>query len=477
MIMHATSFQWEYYSLKVFVERMIFMKHKFIIPLLLLALVITTGWGYSQYQSRKQWEINAENQYQRAFQELTGHINNMETAMSKALVAGSFPQSIRLLTDTWKESNSSQENLGQLPLTSMELNRTKMLLAKTSAFCFNSAQNQLINGARMNQQEWTTLKSFRDQTQIILQHLMALRDQFYTTRARWLEVDRLGPISATGLASSDFNNNNVTKAFLMLEDGLRRVPDIQFTGNNLGIVPKPTGLTGKNISPQKALVIVRRFLGPEFKNAAIKFERLIYGGFTSYMLTVTNPGGKTPELQLSISLKGGHVAWMLGNRNVPRAKLNLAQTGQIAKSFLDRNGYPPMESVSAERFDNIATITLAASSHQVIYYPELIKVQVAQDNGEILGMDAIAYLTFYDPGEQVYPKPRLGESEIRRLLNPHLKPTRIRLTQVLDEMYNKIFCYEVTGTLDDDHYLVYYNANTGKEEKLRRVDLNGNEIK
>lgn len=453
------------------------MKNKLIIPLLLLALVITAGWGYSQYQARKQWEINAENQYQRAFLELTGHINNMESTMSKALVAGSFPQSIRLLTDTWKESNSSQENLGQLPLTSMELNRTKMLLAKTGTFCFNSAQNQLIKGNRINHQEWNTLKSLRDQTQIILRHLMALRDQFYTTGARWLEVDRLGPMSATGLASSGFNNNNVTKAFLMLEDGLRRVPDIQFAGNNLGFVPKPTGLTGKNISSQEAFAIARRFLGPDLKDATIKYDRLIYGGFTSFMLTVTNPGGKTHQLQLSISLKGGHLAWMLGNRNVPSAKLNLKQTGQIAKSFLDRNGYPAMEPVSEEQFDNIATITLAACRHQIIYYPELIKVQVAQDNGEILGVDAIAYLTFYDPREPADPKPRFREAEIRRLLNPHLKPARIRLAQVLDEMDNKVFCYEVTGTLDDDHYLVYYNANTGKEEKLRRVDRNGNEIR
>ena len=172
------------------------MKNKFIIPLLLLVLVITGGWGYSQYQARRQWEINAENQYQRAFEELTGHVTNMETSMSKTLVAGSFPQSIRLLTDTWRESNSSQEDLGQLPLTSMDLNRTKMLLAKTSAFCFNSAQNKLLKGARVDNQEWNTLKSLRDQTQIILRHLTALRQQFYTSRAQWLEVDRLGPLGA-----------------------------------------------------------------------------------------------------------------------------------------------------------------------------------------------------------------------------------------------------------------------------------------
>ncbi len=451
------------------------MKYKLIIPFLLLALVITAGWGYSQYQARRQWEINTENQYQRAFEEFASHVGNMETAMSKTLVAGSFPQSNRLLTDIWRESNSSQTSLGQLPLTSMELSRIKMLLAKTSTFSFNSAQNQLINGKRLDNKEWNMLKRLRDQTQIMQRHLKALREQFYTKRARWLEVDRLGPVGATGLANSDLNNNKVTKAFLMLEDGLRRVPDVQFEGNNLGFVPKPTGLTGKNISLREALAIAQRFLGPDDRGAAIKYDRLIYGGFPSYMITASDRQ-RNRTVYLSISVKGGHVAWMLGNRNVGGARINMAEAERKAKSFLDQNHYPAMEPVSRERFANIATISFAPIRNKVIHYPELVKVQVAQDNGEILGMDAIAFLTFYDPRKASYRKPRLNESDTRRLLNPHLQPVKIRQAQVLDEMYNKVLCYEVEGTLDNNRYLIYYNASTGKEEKLRRVDRNGNEI-
>ena len=124
---------------------------------------------------------------------------------------------------------------------------------------------------------------------------------------------------------------------------------------------------------------------------------------------------------------------------------------------------------------NVVTIHIDGKKIQVWAGANLL--QVAQDNGEIIGMDAIAYLTFYNPREPAYLKPQLGETDIRRLLNPHLKPERVRLAQVLDEMYNKVLCYEVTGTLNDERYLVYYNANTGKEEKIRRVDPNGNEIR
>jgi spore germination protein len=132
--------------------------------------------------------------------------------------------------------------------------------------------------------------------------------------------------------------------------------------------------------------------------------------------------------------------------------------------------------VAGESFDNVATLTCAREQNKVLYYPELIKVQVAQDNGEVMGCDFVPFLSFNEPENHIVPKPKYSTERVRRLLNPHLKPIRIRLAQVLDEMYNKILCYEVEGTQGNDRFLIYYNAATGKEEKLRRVDRYGNDV-
>jgi hypothetical protein len=451
------------------------MRNKFVIPFLTLALVAVCGWGYSQYQAKRQYEINAENQYQRAFEDLTNHVGNMETAMSKALVAGSFPQSIRLLTGAWREANSCQNELGQLPLTSMELSRFKMLFAESSTFCFNSAQNKLLKGTNIDGQEWNTLRSLRDQTQLVSRHLNNLRSQFYNNRARWLQVDRLGTIGASGLAAS-LNTNKVTKSFLMLEDGLKRVPDVQFQGNNLNFVSKPTGLTGENISARDAVAIARRFVAPEIKNARVKYEGLIKGGFPSYMCSCTDPARPGNVRHLSISVKGGHVLWMLGNRDIGGSRLNLQQVEGKAVEFLRRSWRGDMQDVARERFGNICSVTCIPVRNGVLRYPEMVKVQVAQDNGEILGVDAVPYYTFYNPSEAATLKPRYSENRIRQLLNPHVKMEAIRLAQVLDEMYNKVLCYEVACQEGANRFYIYYNANTGQEEKIRRVDPYGNEI-
>ncbi|HOJ78722.1 MAG TPA: germination protein YpeB [Bacillota bacterium] len=456
------------------------MKNKFVIPILFIAFMAVAGWGYTQHQARKQWEINAENQYQRAFEELTAHVNNMEVELSKSLVTASFPQTIKLLTNIWRESNASQENLGQLPLNSVDLSRTKMFLAQAGAFSLNTAQEKLINGSQLTEAEWKILKEFHNQSRLAARHLRNLQQRFYTERTRWLEVDRLGMIAATTAnTATRVNNNKITKAFLMLEDGMKRVPDIEFEGSDLDFVPKPTGLTGPKITAQQAVERARNFIDPKFRNAEIRYERMINGGFPSYMILVTNR--KTPyrDLRLSVSVKGGHVAWMLGNREVRKSKLNLNQAKKRALEFSYRNGYRSLQAVSIEEYQNTATITLVPVRNEVLYYPELIKIQVALDNGDILGFEAINYLTFYEPDSGAFPKKpiaKISRERLSKIVSPHLKVRRIQLAQVLDQMYNKVLCYEVDGTQGNDRFLIYYNANTGREEKIRRVDKYGNEL-
>ncbi len=452
------------------------MKNRFWIPLFLLIAVIAVGWGILQYQGRRQWEINAENQYQRAFQELTGHVNNMETSLSKSVVAASFPQTVQLLTGIWREANAAQENLGQLPLTSVELSSTKMFLANVSAFSLATAQNRLVKGVALNETEWKTLKKFQAQARMMAQKMNALRNDFSTTPEKWLKVDEMTALSATGMANRQINTNKVTKAFIMLEDGLRRAPDIQFEGNNLNFVPKATGVTGTKIIKQEAVKRARNFLAPQTQDVSFVYERVIGGNLPSYMIRANQKQNQALNWQFSISQKGGHVMWMLNNRQVKKSTLNLSQTQKVANDFLKRNGYLGMRCVARESYENAATLSFCPMRYNVLRYPELLKVQVARDNGEIIGFDATAFLTFYNPKEPKQVNPNISEARVRQLINPHLAVNRIQKAQVLDEMYNKVLCYEVDGVQGGNRYLIYYNANNGREEKIRQIDSNGNEV-
>ncbi len=453
----------------------VLVNKKLVVSLFVIGLGIALVWGITQYQARQQWEINAENQYQRAFADLATHMDHMEAGLTKLLVSGSFLNSIRMMSDIWREANLAQTSLGQLPLTSLDLSRTKMLIAKVNSYCFKTIQNRLLKGQKLNEGEWKNFKKFQAQVRVAANHLMDSQKKFLSSQTKWLDVDRIGAMANTGLATADLQNNEVAKSFIMLEDGLKRIPDVNVAGDPLNYVPKPTGLIGKKINIQTAKKIARQFLDVSTKNKEVKYERKINGGFPSYMLLITDKMNSKNDQRLSISRKGGHVVWILGNRLVRESKLSLEKAKTKAMALLKQNGYPQMKLVATEKAYNITTFTFVPIRKNICYYTEMIKVQVAMDNGQIWGFDASSYLTFFN-NKATPSKPKLSREQIRKNINDHFKVKRIRLAEVIDEMYNKVLCYEVEGTMEKDRFLIYYNANNGREEKIRQIDRYGNEV-
>jgi germination protein YpeB len=97
-------------------------------------------------------------------------------------------------------------------------------------------------------------------------------------------------------------------------------------------------------------------------------------------------------------------------------------------------------------------------------YPDLIKVKVALDNGQILGFESKGYLNFHTKRD--IPKPKLTQKEARAIVNKKLKVISSGLAIIPTEFKTEIFTYEFKGKLGDNDFLVYINAQTGKEENI-----------
>ena len=120
---------------------------------------------------------------------------------------------------------------------------------------------------------------------------------------------------------------------------------------------------------------------------------------------------------------------------------------------------------------HIAEITFVPVENDVFYYPDTVKVQVARDNGQILAYDAsgsIFHHTRPAPGSEGLTLP-----QIKKIISPRLKVGRTRKAVIVDELFQEVLCYEVEGTIEDDRFLVYINAETGQEEKFKRITNTG----
>lgn len=110
------------------------------------------------------------------------------------------------------------------------------------------------------------------------------------------------------------------------------------------------------------------------------------------------------------------------------------------------------------------TVNYAYTQDDVTIYPDLIKVKIALDNGEILGMETTGYLNNHTIRKIETPK--ISKSEAKATLNKKLEITSEGLAIIPTEWKTEIFCYEFKGKIDDTDFLVYVNAKTGKEENI-----------
>ena len=114
--------------------------------------------------------------------------------------------------------------------------------------------------------------------------------------------------------------------------------------------------------------------------------------------------------------------------------------------------------------EGIVTINYAATQNDVILYPDLIKVKVALDNGEILGVETTGYLNNHTI--RTLTEPKITVDEAKSSLNQNLQIESEGLAMIPTEWKTEILCYEFKGKVDDREFLVYINVENGREEDI-----------
>ena len=165
-----------------------------------------------------------------------------------------------------------------------------------------------------------------------------------------------------------------------------------------------------------------------------------------------------------ISKKGGHIIESSLDREVVEEKISQTEANEIGKAYLADKGFESMKETYFIKQGNIVTINYAYNDNGVIVYPDLIKVRVALDNGEILGIETTGYLNSHYNRE--YIKPQIDIQEAKSKLNENLEIKSENMAIIPTEWKTEILCYEFKGSVEGKDFLVYINCQTGKEEDI-----------
>ncbi|MDA8235217.1 MAG: germination protein YpeB [Clostridia bacterium] len=426
-----------------------------------LLLILTGYWGYTQNESRKNLQTNLGNRYQMAFLDLSTHVEKLQVLLAKGLVSSSPEQDLVIFSDIRNEATSAQGDLGQLPLANPALTRTNQYLSQVGDFAY-TLNKQRARGKAPTDEDWDKLAQLQEQAGALNQELKKMEVTVADGAFNWGEFRREAneELAVKGRKRGQIN-------LVKLERNMEQFPVLIYDGpfsDHLERV-KPRGIKGKVVSREKARNIALQFVDKGEEKWQAVYRGKVNGKIPAHRIEVKPTGAA--GVFADISIQGGKIIWFLNPRTVDKENLTMEQARQKAANFLTSRGYGKMAPTYSVKQQNIAYFSFAYLQDNVLVYPDLIKVRVALDNGQILGIEAMGYLMSHAPRK--IPEAKVSREQARTMIHPRLDVQAARMVIIPTETLKEIFCYEFKVMLNGQQFLIYINALTGQQEKILEV--------
>lgn len=424
-----------------------------IIALLIMAIIL--------YNQKNKYVIATENAYNLAFYELIDYINDVENYLAKSMITSSAEHGAETLIHVWRQANLAQVYLSQLPISTNELANTSKFLNQVSDYSHSLAR-KTIKGEDLTQEELDNLKTMHEYSVDLNNTLEQLSEEMNSGKISWQELTKDVDITfaqqVDNLSATSFSN---------IDENFGEYEGLIYDGAYSEHIEssEKKGIIGDEITEEEAKKKAVSFIGQD-KVKGIKSNGLIQNGnivVYDFTIEVKNEDKNNP-LTISISKKGGHIVLANYNRKINEEKIQVEEANQIGKDFLTNFGITNMEPTYYLKQGGMVTINYAYKQDNVTIYPDLIKLKIALDNGQVVGMETSGYLNNH--AERTIEKPIISVEEARKALNSRLDITSEGLAIIPTEWKTEIFCYEFKGKVDDTDFLVYINAQTGEEENI-----------
>lgn len=434
------------------------LKKGHMLSVICVLLIIVAILGFILYRKQREYRQASENSYNMAFYELVDYVQNVETYLAKSLISSTSEHGAETLTSLWREANLAQAYLSRLPIESQELENTEKFLNQVSDYSYSLSRKNIYK-EDLNQEDLKNLKELHSYSVELENTLNQLSDDLNNGRFAWGELTKKGT-----MAFAQQVDNISKESFSNLEENFHEYSGLIYDGafSEHLTSNEAKGLTGEDIEEEQAKEIAKEFIG---KNDVKEINNL---GFSenatipTYDFSINNQNNET--INVSVSKKGGHIVYMNTNREVKSEVISQEEADKKGKEFLENKGFTNMKETYYLKQEGIVTINYAATQDNVIMYPDLIKVKVALDNGEILGIETTGYLNNHTKRD--VSKIAITKEEAKKSLNKDLQIESEGLAVIPTEWKSEILCYEFKGKVEDREFLVYINVENGREEDI-----------
>ena len=418
-----------------------------------IALIVAGILGYNLFMKNKAYATTRENEYNMAFYEVVDYVQNVKTYLAKSMISKSAENGAEMLTHVWREANLAQAYLGMLPIESQELENTEKYLNQVSEYSYSLSRKN-IEGQNLTDEDIGKIKELYNYSNDLSNTLNEMSDELNNGTLSWEDLMR----NTEGSEIAEVSTLDV------IEENFHEYTGLIYDGafSEHLISAEKRGLTGDDIDEQTAKQKAEDFIGKDrIKNT--KSNGFVENGdIPVYRFEMTTNDNQL--IGISISKKGGHVVLLNSNREIGEEKISEQDAVNKGKEYFTSKGYPNMQETYYMKQNGFITINYAYKQGDVVIYADLIKVKVALDNGEVIGLETTGYLNNHD--ERQIPTRKISLENARNQISANAQISSEGLAMIPTEWKTEKFCYEFKGKIENIDFIAYINAETGEEEDI-----------
>ena len=430
---------------------------KIIYFLAIFLIIVIMVLSYNLYKKNRESTLTNENLYNQSLYELVYYMDNVKNYLAKATISTSASNGAETLTNVWREANLAQTYLSMLPIQAHELENTEKFLNQVSDYSYSLSRKN-FKGENLNEEDLENLQELHKYSIEINDVVNQISFDLNAGNLKWKDLTDNRDVDFAQQVSADFNLAS------SLEENLHQYSGLIYDGAySEHIVSKEKkNIKGENLTEDeakdKAIEIIGKNNIKEISNYGFSENASV----PSYTFNIKNKN--EDNITISISKIGGYIVYMNSDRQVNAENLEFEEAAKKGNDYLEQKGFHNMKQTYYMKNNGIMTINYAYSQNGVIMYPDLIKIKVALDNGQILGIETMGYLNNHTERNNL--KVNISKEQARERLNKKLNIKSEVLAVIPTEWKTEILCYEFKGKVEDTEYLVYINAENGEEEQI-----------
>lgn len=423
------------------------------IILYLSAVIIVLGIvSISQTVKANRYKQEAFITKQMALIALDENLNNISTNLEKTIYVSTPTMLSKLSTELWREASGAKTNLSLLPTGEKTVANTYKFLSQVGEFVM-ALERKSASGQSLTDKEREQLLSLYNLCNSLSEDINRISHEIQNGTYSFEEIKS----TLSKSKNSDVKGfaENIDDTEQTLTDIPTLIYDGPFSEHLSQSEPKLLSGLG-NISQEEALETAKKICHKE--KDVLRFSHNEDGDLPCYVFQGDNS-------TIAVTKQGGKPCYMISSQFVGEIQLKYDDVVNKATEYLDSLGYSDMKASYYFIEDGICTINFAAVQNDIVMYPDLIKVGISLENGEILSFDAAGYISNHTRRNNVTAKISMEEAE--KVVNNQLEIIDSQICVIPTEWKTEQLCYEIhCKDKDNREFLIYIDCETGMEDNI-----------